>query len=57
MHGMDVLDYREASDSSHITLISFKHTRVHFIPWETVALVFFPLTKLYINFKAIENDT
>lgn len=21
MHGMDVLDYREASDSSHITLI------------------------------------
>ncbi len=58
MHGMDVLDYRDASDSSRIALIlSILAYKSAFYSMEDSSTgLFFFLTKLYINFKATEDD-
>lgn len=57
MHSMDVLDYRQASDSSHIALIlSVLAYKSAFLGDSSTGLPLPPI-KLYINFKAIAHDT
>lgn len=58
IHGMVLLDNRKASGSPQPALILSVLTYTSaFYSMEDSSAVFFPLTKLYINFKAIENDT
>lgn len=54
MHGMDVSDYSEASDSSRIPLIFISFSISFCVrQWSD----FTREASLYINFKATESDT
>lgn len=59
IHGMVLLDYRKASGSPQPALILsvLTYTSAFYSMGDSSAFFFLPLTKLYINFKAIENDT